>query len=71
MLKAIAIGSVATLPFLFTFDGAQAQWTPAGKMSGGAAGNVQCPAGTCAKNGGKIARAAKFCSAANCKTGQK
>lgn len=70
MLKAIAIGSAIVLPFLVTIDGAKAQWTPAGKMGGGA-GAVRCPAGTCAKDGGAIARAAKFCSAANCKSQRK
>ena len=70
MLNAIAIGGVIVLPFLFTVESANAQWTPAGKM-GGSTGTAQCPVGTCAKDGGKIARAAKFCSAANCKSQRK
>ena len=69
MLKILTIVTVAALLLVFNLgETALAQFR--GTPSGGSNYSGRCAIGTCAKDGGELARDVKNCSASNCKKPQ-
>ena len=62
MTRTIAVASIIALLLLLRIQDAGAQ----GPLKEMDPNFGRCPAGTCAKNGGPVAKDVKLCSAANC-----
>ena len=62
MMRTIAVASIIALLFLLSIQDAGAQ----GPRKEIDPSFGRCPIGTCARNGGPVAKDVKLCSAANC-----